>query len=162
MLPEFARKSIYNAMYTSHMNYLINIWGDTTKKNISKLQRQQNKILKLIYKMDRMTPTTEIYRNTEELNIQQTITFKNLLLIYKIQKNLIKIGTKLTTTREAHSHRTRRVSHLRINTPKQRKYEKIPTADAIRTYNKILNTTKHLNYIQFRKQIKHKILHGEI
>lgn len=39
---------------------MINVWEDTIKKNIRKLQNEQNKILKLIYKMERETPTTQI------------------------------------------------------------------------------------------------------
>lgn len=50
---------IFNAMFILHMQYLISVWGDTTKQYI---KMEQNKILKLIYETNRMTPTIELYR----------------------------------------------------------------------------------------------------
>lgn len=60
-IPNYNRKQIYHTIFTSHNISLNNIWGDTTEKNLNKLQIQQNKILKMIYKLDPRTNTDHVY-----------------------------------------------------------------------------------------------------
>lgn len=109
--PQRMKKSIYHSLFTSHISYLINIWGETTEKNINKIQTQQNKILKILNSLDKRTPSNELYLKTGELTIKQLIKHKNLLLLYKIENNIIQTKTKLKRNKQIHDHNTRRTSH---------------------------------------------------
>lgn len=137
IIPAAYRKSIYHALFTAPNNYLITIWGNTTNKHLQKLQRQQNKILKIIYKLDYHTATNEVYKTTQELNIRQIITLNNLLLLHKIRHNKIKIGIKLNTNEQVHGYKTRRISHIRTERFMRKKYTQTLTTQIINTYNVI-------------------------
>lgn len=157
IIPENMKKSIYHSMFTAHVNYLINIWSDTTKQNKNKVQRQQNKIIKLIFGLDKRTPTLSIYKNLQLPNIDKIIILKNLQVIHKIKKQLIKTNTILKINKEIHSYETRRITHIRPDKNKRKKCEQIPSKEAIDTYNKLPKYMKELNYLQFRKRITSQI-----
>lgn len=154
IIPPSFKKPIYHSLFTAKNSYLIQIWGNTTQKNLSKIQRQQNKILKILYKMHYRTPTTDIYKKTHELTIQKLITLHNLLLLHKIQNKKIKLKTKLHTNRQIHDHKTRRVSHLRSERYRHKHCSQILTTKAIEEYNKIPKNVKQLPHHQFKKHIK--------
>lgn len=64
------------------------MWSNTTeKKNINMLQRQQNKILKIIFNLDKLTPKEEVYQKTKELNIRTLIKYQNILFLHQKYQN---------------------------------------------------------------------------
>ena len=80
-IPRNLRVNIYNSLFVAHVNYLINIQGNTTNDNIQKLQRQQNKILKTLHEMPYRTPTTKVLETTNEITIHQRIALNNTLAL---------------------------------------------------------------------------------
>lgn len=43
---------------------MINAWGDTAKKRLNKLYRQQNRILEILYGLDKERRQQEFMKNT--------------------------------------------------------------------------------------------------
>ena len=162
LIPTCLKPNIYNAIYTSKVNYLINIWGNTTCYNINKLQRQQNKILKILHNLPTLTSTLEVHQKTNEITIQQRIEVNNLLLLYKIQNNQIKTDLKFTHSTNIHNHGTRNHSHIRTHGYKTKRYSLALTTDAVNRYNKLPNNIKQLGYQTFKLKIKHMTKSGQI
>lgn len=155
IIPSSYKKPLYHALFTAKNSYLINIWGNTTKSNLLKIQKQQNKVLKLIYKLHYRTPTTHVYEKTQELNVEEIIKLNNILFLHKIRNNEIKIKIKLQTNKEIHDYRTRRISHLRTEKYNYQNYRQTLTTTTINMYNKIPKHIKGLPYYKFKKEIKH-------
>lgn len=162
LIPNNMRKPLYHALFTSRMNYLMNIWSNTTEKNLNALQRQQNKILKLIYKLHKRTPTHILFDTVQELDIKQLILFNSLLLLYKIKNNTIKTNIKLNTNKEVHNYQTRRKSHIRSYKVKNKTLTQRLTTKTIQTFNGLTEEVKNLKFIQFKKRIKWLILNKTV
>ena len=87
-------KSIYHAIFASHMTYGCQIWGQSfNNTHINKIQTLQNNALRIITFFpdfrDHVTPT---YAAQNILKIKDLISLKNLLLIHDYFKK------KLTST----------------------------------------------------------------
>lgn len=65
-LNEENKKEIYHTIIESRLTFAINIWGNTSKTRMKKLQRTQNKIIRVLYNKKRTENIDCIY---EELNI---------------------------------------------------------------------------------------------
>ena len=160
-IPVHLRRPIYHSLFTANVHYLINVWSDTTKKNIHILQRQKNKILKLIYNMKRETPTREIYEKTHELTIQQMIEMKNLLHIHIIEAKKIKTNLKLKTNKQVHNYQTRRRSHIRTYRAIRKENTQELTSEAVRAYNELPKDMKQLNIQKFKLALRERITKGK-
>jgi hypothetical protein len=99
-IPLQTRYTIYNALIKPHLDYLTEIWGTAAKTNLEALQIAQNKLLKVLFHYDYLTPTQTLYNKTKVLNVTQTYVYYTCLLVRKILKNDIK--TQLSFTRKHH------------------------------------------------------------
>jgi exonuclease III len=82
-------KSIYHAIFASHMTYGCQVWGRSfTNTHINKIQVLQNNALRLItFCTDFRDHVTPIYAEQNILKIMDLISLKNLLLIHDYFKN---------------------------------------------------------------------------
>jgi hypothetical protein len=106
-LPEQTKKQIYYSFIHSHLVYLNSVWGNANKTLIAELQIIQNKSIKTVYNLPRLTPTTELYKNTNILKLSDMYKFEACLLIYKMVNGHIKLNIAFTTCDTYHSHNTR-------------------------------------------------------
>ena len=141
--------------FTSNVNYLINIWGNTTQSNIDRLQRQQNKILKTLFKIPHRTPT-------KELSIRKRIALNNILLMYKINKGLIKTDMSFKKNNDIHNYNTTIRNNLRTYRYTSNKYSMSTTTQMVTLYNKIPDHIKELKYHTFKQKIKYMLLNGQL
>ncbi len=64
------------------VTYGIEVFGKTAKSNIiSKIQRIQHKIIKVLYKKEWLTPTNDLHK---ELKLLQIIRLSDIMDIYKL------------------------------------------------------------------------------
>ena len=161
-VPKSLKKSLYHALFTSKISYLINVWGNTTERNIDKLQTQQNKVLKALYNLNPRTPSKDIYETLNELNIRQLITHKNLTLIHKKNNNTVKLTLTLTRIEDTHEHNTRGKENFQTHKPNKHKYKDELTTTAITKYNKLNKDIHTLSNDSFRMKSKFLILNNEI
>ena len=78
--PKSVRYTIYNTMVKPHLDYLIDVWGSAPKIHLQALQRSQNKIIKLLFHYDYLTPTANVYKETRRMNISQTYKYNTCIL----------------------------------------------------------------------------------
>ena len=97
MLNDSVRKLLYNSFVEPHLRYLIPCWGNAPEFVI---QRLQNKTIKTIFSMDYYTPSKEIYKKTNILNISNLKTLEQVKMIYSMENNTLKTQTKLRKVRE--------------------------------------------------------------
>ena len=82
-------KSIYHAIFASHMTYGCQIWGQSfNNTHINKIQILQNNALRIItFCPDFRDHVTPIYAAQNILKIKDLIALKNILLIHDYLKN---------------------------------------------------------------------------
>ena len=62
-------RQLYFAFVFSRIKYGIEIYGNCSDRNVNKIQIMQNKLLKLLLQMDRLTPTNILHKNLNILKI---------------------------------------------------------------------------------------------
>ena len=62
-------RQLYHAFIYSKIKYGIEIYGSCSFTNISKMQTMQNMLMKLLLRLDRMTPTNELHTTLNMLKV---------------------------------------------------------------------------------------------
>ena len=81
--------TIYNSLVKSHLTYVIELWGSAAKTNLNQLQISQNKIIKLLFHLHYLTPTSVVYNKTGLMTIAQMYKYNTCILIRKILTKVI-------------------------------------------------------------------------
>lgn len=63
LLPQHAKKLIYQALLEPHLTYLVSIWGNATDTALKSLQIMQNRALRNVYNLNRLTNRNDMYLN---------------------------------------------------------------------------------------------------
>ena len=71
-----------NAMASSHLDYRNSLLYGVSKSNIAKLQRVQNALCRIIFRLDKMSHITPFLKKLHWLPIQHCILFKYNLLVF--------------------------------------------------------------------------------
>lgn len=105
---------IYYAFIHSHLIYLNPIWNAAPQYKLNELQIMQNKAMKLIHSLPRLTPSVSLYSgNDKTIPIHSLCEYELCLLIYKLEQNLLKSDFNFVRSHEVHNHFTRCANYLR-------------------------------------------------
>ena len=74
---------VANAMVSSRLDYCNSLLYGVSKFNIAKLQRVQNALCRVVFRLDRMSHVTPFLEKLHWLPIQYRILFKYNLLVFK-------------------------------------------------------------------------------
>ena len=74
---------VANAMVSSRLDYCNSLLYGVTRSSIAKLQRVQNALCRIVYRLDRMSHVTPYLEKLHWLPIQYRILFKYNLLVFK-------------------------------------------------------------------------------
>ena len=86
-LPVHARKMFCSSYMLSHVDYLNNVWGNTTQENFKKLQRHQKHAARLALGHWN-SESSELLMKLEWLPIASRISHSKMVLVYKILNNM--------------------------------------------------------------------------
>lgn len=153
----------YNACVHSIFTYLASIWGNTTKMNLSRLQRLQNRAIKNIYNLPYETRTSYLYERFPVLPISEVVKQEQCKLIYRIDRGLLKSMVKLKRHADEHEYSTRNANHLYSDCIfRTTRGLKLPSYSAIKSYNGLPNHLKNEEkYTKFKKELK-KLFKGNL
>ena len=112
--------TIYHSIFSSHMLYGCQIWGQTDTKYLKKIQTLQNHAIRLISFADtfydHVSPT---YKKYKLLKFRDLVTLKNLTFVHDFFNNKLPesfVGY-FTLTRDMHSHILRNEKHGQLFVP---------------------------------------------
>ena len=74
---------VANAMVSSRLDYCNSLLYGVSKSNIAKLQRVQNALCRVVFRLDRMSHVTPFLEKLHWLPIQYRVLFKYNLLVFK-------------------------------------------------------------------------------
>ena len=86
-LPKNHLMQLYNAYFHSKVTYGLEIYGNTKKANLNRIQKIQNRALKILFNMEHLTPTKEVHSNTRKLMINDLYTLQINKFTYKFINN---------------------------------------------------------------------------
>lgn len=106
--------NIYHAYFLSRLIYLIPIWSSASTSKLYELETLQNRTLRVIHGYSRFHARIDLY-GVNILPLNKLIKFHLLVLIFSLNKNLIKHNLEITYRYMIHSHNTRRQSHIQTS-----------------------------------------------
>lgn len=149
------KMKIYYAFIHSHITYLNTIWGSADCTNLKPLQTMQNRSVKLIYNLPRLTPSVGLYLNSTILPIKYLFRFELSLLVFKISNNLIKFKSSFTINSDNHSYTTRFKNNLKCIFSRNNVTKKSIYNLGVRTFNELpVNIKKELKISVFKNELK--------
>lgn len=158
-IPRKLRFNIYNALVKSHLLYLIEIWGSTSKTKIQELQRAQNKIIKILFCYPYLTPTCKIFDETQLMNIKQLYMYNTCILIRKIINGTIHTNVKFIKKSQISNRSLRRPSLLVLPRPRTNYAKKDITYEGAKFYNSLPSHIKNVSsFSGFKSQLSKYII----
>lgn len=103
---------MYYSYIHSHLIYLIPVWGWTSTQRMLSLQRIQNKSIKAIRGLPRLTSTMSLY-SPELLPVKKLPDYESILFIYKLVNGLQTIDREMLTNLSVVGRITRQAGALR-------------------------------------------------
>jgi hypothetical protein len=102
--------SIYHSIFSSHMIYGCQIWGQTNSQSFNKIQVSQNNALRLVsFAPSFRDHVSPIYHSYKLLKLRDYVTLQNLLLVHDYFNNKLpdSFSHYFTLLSSVHGHGTR-------------------------------------------------------
>ena len=112
--------SLYHSIFSSHMLYGCQVWGQTDNKYVKKIQTLQNNAIRLISFAETFYDhVSHLYKDYKLLKLRDLITFKNLLFVHDFFNNKLPESFEgyFSLTRDMHPHALRNAHHGQLFVP---------------------------------------------
>lgn len=159
LLPLNVRHTIYSSLVRPHFDYLIELWGAAAKTNLSVLQISQNKLLKVLFNYDYLTPTTRLYKELKTMKISQIFKYFTCILIRKILNKDIHTKTTFTKKPQIHKMRLRKCKDIDLYSPRTNYGKRTIMYEGSKMYNNLPKDIKESKSLAtFKRLLKNHIL----
>ena len=113
------KKIIYNTIVLPNLQYCSTIYFTCNQEEIEKMQKIQNRAMRLILNCEYRTHREWMLKTLNWLSIDQMIKFNVLIYIYKMINGLLPkyLGDNLIFTRDAHTRNTRQRTNNELRLP---------------------------------------------
>ncbi len=151
---------IYFAHFHSHLLYLNSIWSGSPNYLINPIRILQNKNVKIIKQLHRLTPTFSLC-NSNLLPVEVLNKFEIIVLIKKIDYNLIRHNLVLTKNKDVHDHNTRSANRIHSQSANTTKYGlNCFSRRGAQMYNDIPDRIKSIeSLLLFKKELRKYLFH---
>ena len=117
---ETTLKSIYYAIFSSHLTYGSQIWGQMKNSNLNKIISLQKIALRIISFSPFRSPTSSLFPEFSILKFPDLITVNNCIFVFDHFHNTLPISIShlFTKTSDVHPYPTRNFEHSKLNVPR--------------------------------------------
>ena len=107
-VPTKALLSVYFAIFQSHLNFGLSVWGQAQEIYLQKIKTVQNKVLRKIANAEYDTHITDIYKETNVLKLNDLFNTKIMSLMWDFDHNVLPVSlNEFFACRNEHSYETR-------------------------------------------------------
>ena len=90
-------KAVFSAIFQSNILYGAQLWGQTTCGKVDKLQKLQNKAVRIINFKERDSDVIPLYKKLNVLTIEQTVRYYNILFVYDALNKELLVHNQLSS-----------------------------------------------------------------
>ena len=152
ILPSSVMIKIYNAIVLPHFDYCATVWGTTSQANFTRLQRLQNRAMRLILKAPFTTHIDDLLTELKWMSVRQRVVFNQLVFVWKILNGFTPsyMSANVSYVKETHTRLTRSASDDLLFIPAQ--HRKSFYLSAFKLWNKLpFNVRKTMSVDVFKK-----------
>ena len=140
-------RSVYFALFYSHMNYGSLVWTLTTKLNLEKISILQRKCIRIMEFLDFRDSTTKYFYSNEIIKFPDIITTNQLILALQFTKNQLPSDLKelFVHSNELHKYNTRGAATSMFHIPSIRsthfgkKSLKFTVPQTLNTFSRVIS-----------------------
>lgn len=155
IIPSHIKRIIYYSLIHSHLQYLSIVWGNAYHVHLEYLKRLQNKAIKNIYNLPRLTPTITLYKNANIMNIATLTTYETCLMVQNYVNN--NVLTRNVPQLPQHNQGTRNKLKLFLHTPNTNYGKNMIVFKGYQTYNKLPSDITSINVKYNMRLFKSKL-----
>ena len=158
-LPLQTRKMLYNSLILPNMDYCCTVWGCATKTGVIRLQRLQNRALRIILREGPRAHIEDMLNKIKWMSVKQRMDYNKLVLMWRIVNN--KAPPYLTENfkyiNEIHGHNTTSSSGKKLFIPRGYRNSLLVTRSIL--WNSLLTELRLTEKIDsFRKKLSKHII----
>jgi hypothetical protein len=161
-LTQWTKILIYETIIAPHYEYCSSIFLNANEKDIIRLQKLQNKAMRIILKCDWYTHSVDMLKKLNWLSISEKIRYKSLVFIHKTlskeQDNVFKDLYK--KNKEVHNINTRQSNKYHMQHQNNKSGQKSIFCNGLKIYNELHENIKQLNIKKFKEKLKSTIIDG--
>ncbi len=119
------KRTLYHAYIYSKIQYGIEVYGRATQTLLKRVQTQQNRALKILYRLDYLTPTIKLHTDLNLLLVKDIYKCSIAKFVYKQQNNLLPniFNKYIIKNTNIHNYNTRQMLHVPHITKQIGKYK---------------------------------------
>ena len=87
-IPLKSRKIIFNTLVLPHFDYCITVWGSCNSSLITRLQRLQNRAMRIVLQCHFRTHICEMLAKLNWMNVRQRIFYQKCILMWKVHQGI--------------------------------------------------------------------------
>ena len=80
---------LYNAIFKPHVNYCIEVWGNTYENNTNPVFILQKKVMRIVCHASSLDHTSKMFCQLDILKIYDLIDFNTCIFLYKVFHKLV-------------------------------------------------------------------------
>lgn len=148
--------TIYKTIISPHLDYCSTILYLANETQLTKLQKIQNKAMRIILRLNRYTNIKLMQEMLRWQSVRQRLMYNTLIMIYKIEHNMMPQYLKKCISRvhETHNHNTRNKNDLKLPKYKKSKTQNNIFYSGIKEYNKLDKEVKEeIRFKVFKKKL---------
>ena len=150
LVPNQSRKQLYYAYIYSHIQYGIEVFGQTSIKNLKTVQTMQNRILKILFHKDWYTPTDILHKDLCLLKVSDIFKLKVNQFVHKHKLGQLPkvFDSYFTDNTNIHDHNTRQSHNLHLPRTQTQSGQQTIKITGVKLYNALPNIVKSINTIK--------------
>lgn len=146
--------TIYKSIISPHIDYCSSLLFLSSETQLKRLQKIQNKIMRVIIGCSRYTPILSMLETLKWLSVKQRIFYNTMIFIYKIYTGLLPeyLACHLSIISDHHNYNTRNKSNFTIPFYTKKFSQNSLFYKGVQMYNKLPKQVKNSTTLQIFKR----------
>lgn len=160
-LSRWSRVTVYNTLVLPHLVFSSSILYLANKNELNRLQKLQNRCMRMILAAKRDTPIKNMQRELKWLSVEKFLQYQVLTLVYKIKNGLTPnyLTEKLVTNETVHTYPTRNKHNFYITTKNRTSSEKAIFHKGLIVFNSLPGHIKNIPKLNsFKAKLKEHLM----
>lgn len=152
-----ARLNVYKTIILPHFDYCSSLLMSTNQQYLTKLQRLQNRAIKIVLRCSKFTRSTSLYEALDCMNVRQRLKFNTAKLIFKIKHGLVPeyISERVKTNGNVHGYNLRNNGDFRLPLYRKSCTQRMLLYEGLKCFNDLPSVLKEeSNFKRFTINLK--------
>lgn len=156
-----ARQKVYQSIILPHFQYCASLLYASNNTCIDKLQKLQNRALRIVLRCKRRTHVKAMLQATSSLSVKQEIIFGTLKLAFKIRNGLVPkyLSGASKINRETHNYNLRNNDDFRLPLYRKTSTQRMLMYNGLREFNNLPSEIKsEIRFPNFVSKVKEIVI----